>query len=146
MDSFSFKYFKEKRFPFGFCYLLANKQLLAGDGFLISVTVKALNQARLEANIRMNGEEKHQKRLPSPYAIACGLLLLLSFLKYVYHPLEYLALGAVLAGALPVVLKAIASIRNLRLDINILMIIAGISVFTFAFKYYLLITSVKRTI
>ncbi|XP_052200223.1 putative inactive cadmium/zinc-transporting ATPase HMA3 isoform X2 [Diospyros lotus] len=33
--------------------------------------VKALNQARLEANIRVYGEGNYQKRWPSPYAVAC---------------------------------------------------------------------------
>ncbi|KAK7291872.1 hypothetical protein RIF29_07369 [Crotalaria pallida] len=88
--------------------------------------VKALNQARLEANIRVYGDEKHQKRWPSPYAVASGVLLLLSLLKFVYHPLQYLALGAVAAGAYPILLKAAVSIWNLRFDINILMIIAVI--------------------
>ncbi|KAF7806666.1 putative inactive cadmium/zinc-transporting ATPase HMA3 [Senna tora] len=101
--------------------------IVVHDTLLISQAqiVKALNQARLEANIRVDGDVGHQKRLlPSPYAIASGLLLLLSFLKYVYHPLVYLALGSVAAGAFPIVLKAIASIRNFRFDINILVIIA----------------------
>ncbi|CAL0325556.1 unnamed protein product [Lupinus luteus] len=97
--------------------------------------VKALNQARLQANIRVYGDEKNQKRWPSPYAIASGVLLLLSFLKYVYHPLQYLALGAVAAGAFPIILKAIVSIRNLRFDINILIIIAVVG--TIAMNDYL---------
>lgn len=89
------------------------------------MTVKALNEARLEANIRVYGDEKHQKRWPSPYSIASGVLLLLSLLKFVFHPLKYLALGAVAVAVYPLILKAIVSIRNLRLDINILMLIAG---------------------
>ncbi|XP_027330214.1 putative inactive cadmium/zinc-transporting ATPase HMA3 isoform X2 [Abrus precatorius] len=97
--------------------------------------VKALNQARLEANIRVYGDEKHQKRWPSPYSVASGVLLLLSILKYVYHPFKYLALGAVAVGAYPIILKAIVSFRNLRLDINILMIIAVIG--TIAMNDYL---------
>ncbi|KAE9609870.1 putative hydrolase [Lupinus albus] len=97
--------------------------------------LKALNKARLQANIRMYGNEKHPNRWPSPYAIASGVLLLLSFLKYVYHPLQYLALGAVAAGAFPIILKAIVSIRNLRFDINILIIIAVIG--TIAMNDYL---------
>ncbi|TKY54539.1 Cadmium/zinc-transporting ATPase HMA2 [Spatholobus suberectus] len=97
--------------------------------------VKALNQARLEANIRVYGDEKHQKRWPSPYSVGSGLLLLLSLLKFVYHPFKYLALGAVAVGAYPIILKAIVSIRNLRLDINILMLIAVIG--TIAMNDYL---------
>ncbi|KAF7838010.1 putative inactive cadmium/zinc-transporting ATPase HMA3 isoform X2 [Senna tora] len=86
--------------------------------------VKALNDARLEANVRVYGEEKQKMKWPSPYSIASGILLLVSLLKFVYPPLGYVALGAVAAGILPIILKAIASVRNLRLDINILMIIA----------------------
>lgn len=89
------------------------------------MTVKALNQARLEANVRVYGEENYKKKWPSPYAIACGLLLALSFLKYVYHPLQWLAVGAVAIGIFPITLKVMVSIRNLRIDINILMMIAG---------------------
>ncbi|KAK2412531.1 putative inactive cadmium/zinc-transporting ATPase HMA3 [Trifolium repens] len=97
--------------------------------------VKALNQARLEANIRVYGDEKHKKQWPSIYSIASGLLLALSFLKFVYPPLKYLALGAVAAGAVPIILKAIVSIRNVRFDINILVIIAVIG--TIAMEDYL---------
>ncbi|KAJ7955821.1 Cadmium/zinc-transporting ATPase 3 [Quillaja saponaria] len=111
--------------------------IVVHDSLLISQIqiVKALNQARLEANIRVYGENKHQKKWPSPYAMASGLLLLLSFLKYVYSPLQWLALGAVAAGILPIVLKAITSIRNYRLDINILMIVAVVG--TVAMNDYL---------
>ncbi|KAI4344443.1 hypothetical protein L6164_011672 [Bauhinia variegata] len=96
------------------------------DSELISQTqiVKALNQARLEANIRVHGDEKQKKKWPSPYAMASGLFLLASLLKYVYLPLQYLALGAVAAGFFPMMLKAITSAWNRRIDINILMIIA----------------------
>ncbi|KAJ0753431.1 putative translocase [Helianthus annuus] len=92
--------------------------------------VKALNRVRLEANVRMKGEQSYQNKWPSPFAVVCGLLLLLSFFKYVYSPFQWLALGAVLVGIIPLVLKAIASLTNLEFDINILMLIAaGGSVF-----------------
>ncbi|XP_039071968.1 cadmium/zinc-transporting ATPase HMA2-like [Hibiscus syriacus] len=50
------------------------------DDLLVSQLqiVKALNQARLEANVRAHGEITYQKKWPSPFAIACGLLLLIS--------------------------------------------------------------------
>ncbi|XVF39741.1 hypothetical protein PTKIN_Ptkin01aG0057100 [Pterospermum kingtungense] len=96
------------------------------DNLLVSQLqiVKALNQERLEANVRANGEIKYQKKWPSPFAMACGLLLLLSFLKYVYHPLQWLAVGAVAVGIYPILFKAYAAITSFRLDINILMLIA----------------------
>ncbi|XVF34139.1 hypothetical protein REPUB_Repub18cG0032700 [Reevesia pubescens] len=98
------------------------------DNLLVSQLqiVRALNQARLEANIRADGEIKYQKKWPSPFAMACGLLLLLSFLKYVYHPLQWLAVVAVVIGICPLLLKGYAAITNFRLDINILMLIAVI--------------------
>lgn len=89
------------------------------------MTVKALNHARLEANVRVYGVENSQKKWPSPYAVACGTLLLLSFFKYLYLPLRWLAVGAVAVGIFPIAMKGAAAIRHLRLDINILAIIAG---------------------
>ncbi|KAI3827671.1 hypothetical protein L1987_01752 [Smallanthus sonchifolius] len=86
--------------------------------------VKALNQARLEANVRMKGDQSYRNKWPSPFAVVCGVLLLLSFLKYIYSPFKWLALGAVAVGIIPLILKAIASLRNLRIDINVLMLIA----------------------
>ncbi|KAJ9550756.1 hypothetical protein OSB04_014801 [Centaurea solstitialis] len=86
--------------------------------------VKALNQARLEANVRMKGDQSYRNKWPSPYACVCGVLLLLSFLKYVYPPFKWLALGAVAVGIIPLIRKAFASLRSLRFDINVLMLIA----------------------
>ncbi|KAL4564382.1 hypothetical protein LXL04_028444 [Taraxacum kok-saghyz] len=102
------------------------------DAALISQfqIVKALNQARLEANVRMKGVQSYGNKWPSPYAVVCGVLLLLSFLKYVYSPFKWLALGAVAVGIIPLTLKAVASIRIFRFDINVLMLIAvGGSIF-----------------
>ncbi|TYH57628.1 hypothetical protein ES332_D08G102600v1 [Gossypium tomentosum] len=98
------------------------------DNLLLSQLqiVKALNQARLEANVRAHGEIKYQKKWPSPFAVVCGLLLLLSFLKYVYHPLQWLAVGAVVIGIYPVLFKGFAAITHFRIDINILILIAVI--------------------
>ncbi|KAL2481980.1 Cadmium/zinc-transporting ATPase HMA2 [Abeliophyllum distichum] len=100
--------------------------IVVHDTLLISQLqiVKALNQARLEANIRAYGEKNYQNKWPSPYAVLCGALLLLSFLKYVYRPMEWLALGAVAVGIIPIVLRAGVAVRNLTLDINILVVIA----------------------
>ncbi|CAI8611117.1 unnamed protein product [Vicia faba] len=111
--------------------------IVVHDTLLISQLqiVKALNQARLEANIRVYGDEKHKKRWPSVYSMASGLLLALSFLKFVYPPFKFLALGAVAAGVVPIILKAFVSIRNVRVDINILVIIAVVA--TIAMRDYL---------
>ncbi|KAM7267114.1 hypothetical protein ACFE04_009280 [Oxalis oulophora] len=96
------------------------------DNFIISQLqiLKVLNQARLEANVRVHGETSHKKMWPSPYAICSGVLCALSFLSYVYHPLKWLGLGAVAVGIFPITLKALASLRNLRLDVNVLALIA----------------------
>ncbi|XP_077238532.1 putative inactive cadmium/zinc-transporting ATPase HMA3 [Tasmannia lanceolata] len=100
--------------------------IVVHDNLLISQLqiVKLLNQARLEANVRVYGEEKNGKRWPSPYTLASGCLLVLSFFKYLFHPLHWLALGAAAVGLPPIMLRSIASIRSLSLDINILMLIA----------------------
>ncbi|XP_070667794.1 cadmium/zinc-transporting ATPase HMA2, partial [Malus domestica] len=112
--------------------------IVVHDSLLISQLqiVKALNQARLEANVRVYGAgDIYKKTWPSPYAIGSGVLLVLSFLKYAYRPLGWLALGAVAVGIFPVALKCFASIRNFRFhDINILVIIAVIG--TIALKDY----------
>ncbi|KAJ0825387.1 putative translocase transcription factor WD40-like family [Helianthus annuus] len=90
--------------------------------------VAKLGMAR--RNVRMKGEQSCQNKWPGPFVVVCGLLLLLSFFKYVYSPFQWLALGVVVVDIIPQVLKAIASLRNLELDINILMLIAaGGSVF-----------------
>lgn len=90
------------------------------------MAVKALNQARFEANVRAYGDQKdHRKKWPSPYAVASGMLLLLSLLKYVNPIFRWVALAAVAAGIWPIVLKSFAAVRHLRIDINILALIAG---------------------
>ncbi|KAL4590075.1 hypothetical protein LXL04_002994 [Taraxacum kok-saghyz] len=92
--------------------------------------VKALNQARLEANVRVKGDTNYRNKWPSPFAVACGVLLLLSFLSYFFPPLKWLALAAVAVGVIPILLKSFASLRNFRLDVNTLMLIAvGGSIF-----------------
>ncbi|KAK9931646.1 hypothetical protein M0R45_018916 [Rubus argutus] len=107
--------------------------IVVHDSLLISQLqiVKALNQARLEANVRVYGaEDNFKQKWPSPYAIVSGVFLLLSLFKYIYRPLGWLALGAVAIGIFPIAMKGIASIRNCRLDINILMIVAVIGTIT----------------
>ncbi|KAI3775275.1 hypothetical protein L1987_49846 [Smallanthus sonchifolius] len=100
--------------------------IVVHDPLLVSPLqiVKALNQARLEANVRVKGGTNYRNKWPSPFAVACGVLLLLSFLSYVFSPFKWLALGAVAIGIVPIVLKSVASLRNFRLDVNTLMLIA----------------------
>lgn len=86
--------------------------------------VKVLNQARLEASIRVPGQLKSGRIWPSPYTVASGILLLISFCKFWFRPLQWVALGAVAAGLPPILLKSIVSLRRLILDINTLMLIA----------------------
>ncbi|KAI3881248.1 hypothetical protein MKW92_003405 [Papaver armeniacum] len=86
--------------------------------------VKALNQARLDANIRVYGEEKKGKRWPSWYTIGCGLLLLVSLFQYLYHPLKWLSLAAAIFGLPPILSRCYGSARNYTVDINILVLIA----------------------
>ncbi|XP_010048587.2 putative inactive cadmium/zinc-transporting ATPase HMA3 isoform X1 [Eucalyptus grandis] len=91
-----------------------------------SKLVEALNRVRLEASIRHRGEIDSATKWPSPALIICGLLFGLSFLKYVYHPLKWLALAAVVVGLPPIGLRSLASIKNLTLNINVLVLISVI--------------------
>nr|AID81884.1 heavy metal ATPase transporter 4 [Camelina sativa] len=103
--------------------------IVVHDSLLISPfqIAKALNQARLEANVRVNGETNFKNKWPSPFAVVSGILLLLSFLKFVYSPLRWIAVAAVAAGIYPILAKSFASIKRLRIDINILVIITVIA-------------------
>ncbi|CAA6674024.1 unnamed protein product [Spirodela intermedia] len=100
--------------------------IVVHDGALVSQTqiVSALNEARLEATVRAYGENRGVRHWPSPYTVACGVLLMVSFLKPVYRPLQWLAVAAVAAGLPPILLRAFAAIRRFTLDVNILMLIA----------------------
>ncbi|KAL2250936.1 putative inactive cadmium/zinc-transporting ATPase HMA3 [Sesamum indicum] len=100
--------------------------IVVHDSLLISQIqiVKALNRARLEANVRVHGEPNYKNKWPRPYAIISSVLLLLSFLKYIYSPLGWLAIGAVAMGVLPILSKAVLAVHNLTLDINVLVVIA----------------------
>ncbi|XP_027189340.1 cadmium/zinc-transporting ATPase HMA2-like isoform X3 [Cicer arietinum] len=85
----------------------------------------ALNNASLEASYRPHGESNNiEKKWPDFPTMACGLLLVLSFLKYLYPSLEWLALGSVAIGFPKVLFRAIASIKALTLNINILVVFA----------------------
>ncbi|XP_065040369.1 cadmium/zinc-transporting ATPase HMA2-like [Musa acuminata AAA Group] len=96
------------------------------DSLLISQheIAKALNQARLEASVRTYVTAKTTKKWPSLYILACGVLLLVSLFKKFFHPLQWFAIAAVLVGIPPIMLRSIAAIRKLTLDINILLLIA----------------------
>ncbi|CAH8360220.1 unnamed protein product [Eruca vesicaria subsp. sativa] len=99
--------------------------IVVHDSLIISQLhiVKALNQARLEANVRVTGETNFKNKWPNPFAVVSGILLLLSFFKYLYSPFRWLAVAAVVAGIYPILAKSIASIARFRIDINVLVII-----------------------
>ncbi|KAL1568164.1 putative cadmium/zinc-transporting ATPase hma4 [Salvia divinorum] len=110
----------------GFSVVVPTKTLIVvHDSLLISQIqiVKALNDSGMEAGVRVYGHSSYKNKWPSPYAVVCGALLALSFLKYLYSPLRWLAVVAIVVGIPPVVLKAFAAVRNCRLDINILVLI-----------------------
>ena len=88
-----------------------------------------LNDAKLEASIHHKGEWKATHKWPSPYTIASGFMVALTFFQYVYSPLKWVGLGAVAVGAPPIIIRALVSLRRFILDINVLMIIAGIKAF-----------------
>jgi Cd2+/Zn2+-exporting ATPase len=89
-----------------------------------SEIVKALNQARLDASLRVVGQLKSARKWPSPYTLASGFFLAISLFQYLYRPLQWVALGAIAVGILPILLKSFVAIRNFMLDINVLMLIA----------------------
>ncbi|XP_018682101.2 putative inactive cadmium/zinc-transporting ATPase HMA3 isoform X3 [Musa acuminata AAA Group] len=91
---------------------------------LLASSVKALNQARLEATVRAYGTDAIVKKWPSPYILASGLLLSASMFKHFFHPLKWLAIAAVVAGLPPIVLRSVAAIRTCTLDTNILLLVA----------------------
>ncbi|PON56835.1 P-type ATPase, subfamily IB [Trema orientale] len=97
------------------------------DSRLLSETqiVEVLNKARLEASVKPRGDDKYlENKWPAPSVMACGLLLAMSFFKFVYPPFDWLALGSVLIGAPSIIIRSFASIRNLTLNINVLVLLA----------------------
>lgn len=75
--------------------------------------------------MRVGGVKNNEEKWPSPHCICCGVLLLLSFLTYVYEPFKWAAVGAAAVGSVPIFLRGITALLNLTLDVNILMLIAG---------------------
>lgn len=88
--------------------------------------MKLLNAAQLDASIHVTGEWKAAHKWPTPYTIAAGILVAVSMFHYVFGPLKWVALGAVAVGIPPIVMKSFISLRRCVLDINILMLIAGL--------------------
>lgn len=101
--------------------------IVVHDPLLISQLqiVKALNQAKLEATVRVYGQDKIIKKWPSPHILASGLLLLISMFKHFFHPLKWLAIAAVIVGLPSIALRSVAAIRRCTLDINILLLMAA---------------------
>uniref|UniRef100_A0A7N0T4N3 HMA domain-containing protein n=2 Tax=Kalanchoe fedtschenkoi TaxID=63787 RepID=A0A7N0T4N3_KALFE len=100
--------------------------IVVHDELLVSQSqiVKVLNLARMEANLRTRQGPQFTKKWPTPYTMACGLLLLVSLGHYAYRPLRWVAVASVAVGIYPILRKSFVSIKNLILDINILAIMA----------------------
>lgn len=73
----------------------------------------------------MPGQIKSSRKWPSPYTVASGLLLAIALFKYIYYPLQWVALGAVAVGLPPIIHKAVIGLRGFVLNINMLMLISG---------------------
>jgi copper chaperone CopZ len=86
--------------------------------------VKALNEARLDARLHARGQVRPLQKWPRWNVVLCGVFLAVSFVKYAYPPMKWMALASVALGLPPILLKSIAALRNLVLDINALMTIA----------------------
>ncbi|KAI3955508.1 hypothetical protein MKW98_028453 [Papaver atlanticum] len=89
--------------------------------------VNVLNQAGLDANIRVYGEEKKGKRWPNWFTIGCFLLLLASLFQFLFPPFKWLSLAAAIFGLPPILVRCYGSARNKTiLGINTLVLIAVI--------------------
>ncbi|KAJ4959048.1 hypothetical protein NE237_026159 [Protea cynaroides] len=101
--------------------------IVVHDNVVISQSeiVTLLNRAALEANVRAYGQQKYQMKWPRSYTVVCGGLFLVSSFKFLFQPLQWVALVAVVVGLPMVALKAIAAIRSFTVDVNILMLIAA---------------------
>ena len=85
-------------------------------------TVKTLNQARLDASFLMARQLKIAKKWLSPYTLTSGFSLAIYLFYHMYHPLRWVALGAIPIVILPILLKSCVVIYNFMLDINVLII------------------------
>ncbi|KAF5742905.1 putative inactive cadmium/zinc-transporting ATPase HMA3 [Tripterygium wilfordii] len=116
-----------------FSVIVPTKTLIVvHDNLLISQLqiVKELNKQRLEANVKASAGDVgiFKKKWPNKYTFVCGLLLSIAAWKYMYHPLQWVALAAVAVGLFPILRRAYASIKNFRFaDITILILISVIA-------------------
>ena len=88
----------------------------------------ALNASQLDACVVRDaaGLEEMSEGLgrPDPLVMAGGFLLLVSLFYLVFDPLKYVALGAVVLCAPPVLAKSFAALRQGIVDVNTLMAVA----------------------
>ncbi|KAI6680896.1 hypothetical protein NL676_034777 [Syzygium grande] len=109
------------------------RQLGGVDDISIIIPTKTvIVLVRLEGSIRHQSEIDSVTKWPLPALTVCGLLFSLSFLKYVYHPLQWLALAAVVIGLPPIAWRSLASIKNLTLNIYVLVLISVAGTLAFA--------------
>lgn len=70
-----------------------------------------------------------KKWLPPWYLLLCGLLMVISLICYSEVPalqyMKYVALGSLVLGSPPIIIRAVAALKCCTLDINVLMVIAA---------------------
>ena len=87
--------------------------------------VKTLNKSRLDASFLVAGQLKIARKWLSPYTLTPGFFFAISLFHYMYHPLQWVALGAIPIVILPILVKSCVAICNFMLDIDVLMLVSG---------------------
>lgn len=87
--------------------------------------MKSLNEASLEASVHKRGEVMLTSKFPNWWTIASGVFVVISLFHYLWDPLKFVALGAIVVAGGPIALKAVGALRRLVIDINMLMSLAG---------------------
>ncbi|XP_057841254.2 cadmium/zinc-transporting ATPase HMA2-like [Cryptomeria japonica] len=89
-----------------------------------SEIVNVLNDAKLDASLRVFGQVRSGKRWPNRYTLGSGFFLAIALFGYYYHPLRFVALAAIAVGIPPVLQGGLAAIPGFIIDINVLIILA----------------------
>ena len=93
-----------------------------------TMILQKLNETKMEAHLAgvAKGKSSILKSLPPWNVVLSCVLALIAVGGYKYHPLKWVAIGAVLVGSPQLVMKALAGLRNKIVGIHFLMIIATI--------------------